>query len=57
MKSKIDSIEENVRQKQEILKMNGGNSHNLDLANQITDLLIDSIKGKLTIIDTLKKEK
>ena len=37
--------------------MNGGNSHNLDLANQITDLLIDSIKGKLTIIDTLKKEK
>ena len=55
MKSKIDSIEENVRQKQEILKVYGGNVHNFDLANQITDLIIDSIKGKLTIIDTLKK--
>jgi hypothetical protein len=56
MKNKIDSIDENVRQKQEFLKINGGTIHNFGLANRITDLLIDSIKGKLTIIDTLKHE-
>ena len=54
IQSKIKYIEEKAKRDEEILKLKGGSIKNPDLSNHLSDLLINSIKGKLSIIDTLK---
>ena len=36
------------------MRINGGYGKNPDIGDKVSDLLIDSIKAKLTIINTLK---
>ena len=36
------------------MRINGGYAKNPDIEDKVSDLLIDSIKAKLTIINTLK---
>ena len=54
IQSKIKYIEEKAKRDEEILKLKGGSIKNPDLSNHLSDLLINSIKGKLSIINTLK---
>ena len=54
IKDKIKYIDEKAKRDEEILKYKGGSINNPDLAGQLSDLLINSIKGKLSIIDNFK---
>lgn len=53
IKNKIESMESKARQQQDLMRINGGYSKNPELGDNITDLLIDSIQAKLTIINSL----
>lgn len=44
-------IDEKIKQKNQLLRLNGGISQNLDICDEVSYLMINSIKGKLSIID------
>ena len=50
---KIERLDEKVRLSKEIMNLNGGFKKNLELGNELNNLLIDSIKGKIAILDEL----
>ena len=54
--SKLNFIDEKVKQKEKTLKYNGGIIFNPDLGNEICDLYLDSIHTKLNIIQSLDKK-
>lgn len=54
IKNKIDAIDEKVRLQKEFMRLNGGYEKNPDIGENIGNMIIDSIKGKLIIINTLK---
>ena len=49
-KNKIAVLENQAKQKEELLKLTGGAGANPELGNQVCDLMIDSIKAKLSIL-------
>ena len=49
-KNKVLILEEQAKQKEQLLKVSGGVIENPDLGNEVCDLMIDSIKAKLSII-------
>jgi hypothetical protein len=49
-KNKVLVLEEQAKQKEQLLKVSGGVIENPDLGNEVCDLMIDSIKAKLSII-------
>ena len=54
VKNQVDLIEEKAHLQKELMRINGGYAKNPDIGDKVSDLLIDSIKAKLTIINTLK---
>ena len=54
--SKLDSLEEKAKQKEQLLKYNGGIKNNPDLGNEICGLYLDSINAKLNIIEDIQKK-
>lgn len=54
VKNQVDLIEEKAHLQKELMRINGGYGKNPDIGDKVSDLLIDSIKAKLTIINTLK---
>ena len=50
VKYNLDRIEEKVKRKEEFLKVNGINNYP-NMSTEISTLLLDSIKGKLTLIN------
>lgn len=54
LKLQTDDIERIVHQKKQYMKENGGYAKQSEIGDQIGDLLIDSIKAKLMIINKLK---
>ena len=54
--SKLDSLEEKAKQKEQLLKYNGGIKNNPDLGNEICGLYFDSINAKLNIIEDIQKK-
>ena len=54
LKHRVDLIEEKAHLQKELMRINGGYAKNPDIGDKVSDLLIDSIKAKLTIINTLK---
>ena len=51
VKSKIDRIDEEIKKKELLLKYAGGNEQKAEMRDQISSMLIDSIKGKLSILN------
>ena len=56
-KMRTNSIDRKVERKKEIMKSNGGYLKNPYLASEIGDLLLESIRAKLTIMNKLGGEK
>ena len=54
--SKLDSLEEKAKLKEQLLKYNGGIKNNPDLGNEICGLYLDSINAKLNIIEDIQKK-
>ena len=50
VKYNLDRIEEKVKRKEEFLKINGVNNYP-NMSSELSTLLLDSIKGKLTLIN------
>ena len=53
IKNQMNSIEQQVEMQTELLKVNGGCAKNPEIADKISNLLIDSIQAKLTIMNSL----
>ena len=53
----IESLDEKVNMGNELIKVKGGYGNNIIFANDINNMIIDSIKGKLAIIKELYDEK
>ena len=53
-KSKLETVEEKKKQKSLLLKLNGGIANNPELAEEISDLMIDSIQARLSIIQEIE---
>ena len=53
IKGQIEGLDNNVNMKKEMLKINGGFFNNQKLGNQLTNLLINSINGKISVIKAM----
>ena len=53
IKGQIEGIDNNVEMKKEILKINGGFFNNQKLGNELSNLLINSINGKFSVIKAM----
>ena len=53
IKGQIEGIDNNVEMKKEMLKFNGGFLNNQKLGSELTNLLINSINGKLSILKAM----
>jgi len=56
IKSQIEALEDKAERKQKLMKMNGGFNSNQKLGNDASNLLFNSIKGKLSVIKALNKD-
>ena len=54
VKMKADHLEHLANEKEKILKYKGGIEKNPELGQKISDLLIDSIQAKLTILQSIE---
>ena len=55
VKSKLQSIEEKTKQKNMLLKFSGGVANKPELGDEVCDLMINSIKTKLSLIKEMDK--
>ena len=55
IKGKIEVMEDKYRRGKELIKVKGGYMQNKELGDEINNILIDSIKNKLDIIENLYK--
>ena len=55
VKSKLESIEEKAKQKNMLLKYSGGVANKPELGDEVCDLMINSIKAKLSLIREIDK--
>ena len=53
MKIKADYLENKAIQNENLLRINGGVKNNISLGKKVSNLLINSIHTKLTIIDSM----
>ena len=56
IKSQVEALEDKAERKQELMKMKGGFNSNQKLGNDASNLLFNSIKGKLSVIKALNKD-
>ena len=54
IKAKTDALENEVKQKKEYMKLNGGYQKNPLMGDELGDMLIESIHAKLNVINQLK---
>ena len=52
---KIESIDEKINMSDELMKVKGGYNKNIEQRDKISNLLIDSMKGKIRLIKELSK--
>ena len=57
LKQKAENLHREAEMKQKILKLNGGIENNPDLGKKVSNLLIDSIEAKLTVLNEIGKNK
>ena len=56
VRNQIEALDNKVERKQYLLKIKGGSNKNQKIVNDINNILINSIKGKLSIIKAINKE-
>lgn len=57
IKIKAQQLEEQAKMKEKFLQLNGGTEKNPELGENVSNMLIDAIKAKLTILDSISKKK
>ena len=53
IQKKVENIDEKVKLNKELINVKGGYENNTKLGNEVNNMILDSIKGKLAIIDGL----
>ena len=53
IQKKVENIDEKVKLNKELMNVKGGYENNTKLGNEVNNMILDSIKGKLAIIDGL----
>ena len=53
IKKKIEALEEKYQREKDLMKVKGGFLLNQDMGNDLNDMIINSIQGKLAIIESL----
>ena len=56
IKGQTDALDNEVKQKNEFMKLNGGYEQNPVLGDELGDMLIESIQAKLSVISQLKRK-
>ena len=56
IKGQTDALDNEVKQKKEFMKLNGGYEQNPLLGDELGDMLLESIQAKLNVISQLKKK-
>jgi len=57
IKIKAKMLEEQAKMKERFLQLNGGTQKNPEIAENISNNLIDAIKAKLTILENISTKK
>lgn len=57
IKIKANILEEQAKMKEKFLNLNGGSEKNPELGENVSNMLIDAIKAKLTILENISKKK
>ncbi len=57
IKIKANLLEEHAKMKEKFLHLNGGSEKNPELGENVSNMLIDAIKAKLTILENISKKK
>ena len=52
----IEKIDEKINMGNEIINLKGGYENDISLGNKLNNMLIDSIKGKLAVINEFCKD-
>ena len=55
MKGQIQLLEEKYNRDNELLKIKGGYANNQELGDKVSELLVNSIKNKLDMIENMNK--
>ena len=56
IKIKAHMLEEQAKMKEKLLQFNGGTEKNPELGEDVSNMLIDAIKAKLTILESISKK-
>ena len=56
VKNQVEALDNKAKRKQYLLKIIGGSNNNQKIVDDLNNLLINSIKGKLSIIKAINKE-
>jgi hypothetical protein len=57
IKIRANMLEEQAKMKEKFLQHNGGAERNPELGENVSNMLIDAIKAKLTILESISKKK
>lgn len=57
IKIKARAIEQQAKMKEKFLELNGGTEKNPELGENVSNMLIDAIKAKLTILESISNKK
>lgn len=56
IKIKAQMLEQQAKMKEKLLQLNGGTEKNPELGEDVSNMLIDAIKAKLTILENISKK-
>lgn len=57
IKLKAKLLENQAKKKEKLLKLNGGTEKNPDIGSEVSNMLLDAIKAKLTILENVSNKK
>lgn len=57
IKIRANMLEEKVKMKEKFLSLNGGTEKNPEMGENVSNMLIDAIKAKLTILESISTKK
>ena len=57
IKLKAKLLEAQAKKKEKLLKLNGGTEKNPEIGSEVSNMLLDAIKAKLTILENISVKK
>lgn len=57
IKMKANLLEQQAKMKERLLHLNGGTQKNPEIGEDVSNMLIDAIKAKLTILENISTKK